>query len=89
MCTVQIKSLHSIRVNYTLIQSCEQSLSSRHGRRAVLMIKNRSYGANEERLYAEYTLGVLSGIRTGFGQLMTKLSRALAADAYYDDAVMK
>ena len=27
--------------------------------------------------------------KSGFGQLMTKLNRALAADAFYDEQVMK
>ena len=68
---------------------CEQQLSTRHSRHAVLMRKYRCYTMEREEEFGRYKQHVLSGEDTGFGQLMTKLEAALAADAFENEAVIK
>jgi len=72
-----------------ILQVCEQPLSSRHGRRAVVMKKIREYDLELEAEFAAYKQEVMSGRDLGFGQLIHKLSRALAVNAYYDEDVVK
>ena len=51
----------------------------------------REYTPELEVEFTVYKAHVMSGHnrKSGFGQLMTKLNRALAADAFYDEQVLK
>ena len=54
------------------------------------MEKHQSYTPTLAEEYKTYTARVLSGGETvGFSQLIHKLTRALAVDAYYDENVVK
>lgn len=72
-----------------ILRVCEQPLSSRHGRRAVLMKKAKVYDSDLEAEFFKYKDEIMSGRDTGFGQLIHKLNRALAVNAYYDEDVVK
>eukprot|EP01038_Epipyxis_sp_PR26KG_P013685 gene13685-18361_t len=74
---------------FELVLICHQSLSARHGRRAVVMRKIRDYTIELEEEFNRYKTVIMSGQDTGFGQLMGKLEAALAANAYDNDAVVK
>jgi hypothetical protein len=68
---------------------CEQQLSTRHSRHAVVMVKYRNYTPALEEEFAVYKDFIISGQDTGFGSLMTKLELALSVDAFQNDAVIK
>lgn len=71
------------------VQICEQPLSTRHGRRCVVMEKTRPYTMELEEEYAAYKRVVLSGEDLGFGKLSSKLEIALASSALQKDDVVK
>ena len=68
---------------------CQQPLSSRHGRHAVVMVKTREYSPELEEEYRQYKALVLSGQDTGFGKLKRKLELALSAAAILNTDVVK
>lgn len=72
-----------------IVTVCHQELSSRHGRRAVVMQKVKCYDLQEEQNFQDYKRSVLAGNATGFGQLIGKLERALAGDAHDNSEVAK
>lgn len=72
-----------------LQQTCEQSLSSRHGRRAVVMYKVSGYSQDYRLQFADYKASVLAGQDEGFGLLIDKLRRALSPTAFEDVDVEK
>lgn len=73
-----------------IVSICEQPLSTRHGRRCVVMEKAHRCTENlleEFRVYKEL---VLAGKDNGFGKLSLKLERALASNPLdTDDGVVK
>lgn len=73
----------------TLLDVCHQGLSSRHGRRAVVMAKTSHFTASTEAEFNQYKQRVLAGEDEGFGLLMSKLEAALAADAHENENVVK
>jgi hypothetical protein len=70
------------------MQVCHQSLSSRHGRRAVVMRKYQRYTAELKAEYDSYKIAVLSGKDQGFGMLMSKLQAALDVNAFENENVV-
>eukprot|EP01034_Spumella_vulgaris_P026253 gene26253-32800_t len=73
-----------------MVKICHQSLSTRHGRRAVFMRKYREYTPALETEFNAYKQTIMSGEdRAGFGGLMTKLRAALAADSFENVNVVK
>lgn len=73
----------------TLQEVCHQPLSSRHGRRAVLLRKTLPYTLSRQEAFVQYKHSVLAGQDPGFGQLMRKLEIALSNEAFEDDTVIK
>lgn len=67
---------------------CEQTLSSRHGRRCVTMVKERCYSHDLETQFLEYKHIVLTGNDDGFGKLKSKLELALSREGI-DNASVK
>ena len=59
---------------------CEQSLSARHGRHAVVMKKVRVYNKESLEEFQAYKSNVLSGNDTTFGTLLGRLKAALEED---------
>jgi tRNA (guanine10-N2)-methyltransferase len=72
-----------------LEQMCLQTLTTRHGRHAVLLRKTKEYTKELEQQFNNYKISVMTGENKNFGQLMHKLERALAPDANEDDEVIK
>jgi hypothetical protein len=72
-----------------LKEICHQPLSSRHGRRAVVMVKYRNYDEELREEYRVYKESVMTGKDLGFGQLLPKLLSALSSDAFENDSVVK
>ena len=71
-------------------QLCLQSLSTRHGRHAVLVRKTQAYTPEQQREFDAYRQRVMSGQDAGgFGSLMTKLEAALAPGSREDEGVLK
>lgn len=71
------------------ITMCEQQLSTRHGRHAVVMEKYREYTEELEAEFCVYKAKVVAGEDAGFGTLMSRLEAALAVDAYANEQVVK
>jgi hypothetical protein len=71
------------------ITMCEQQLSTRHGRHAVMMEKYREYSKELEEEFCQYKAKVVAGEDPGFGTLMTRLEAALAVDAHENANVVK
>jgi len=69
---------------------CQQGLSTRHGRHAVLMRKHCAYSEILQDEFARYRVAVMSDQDDGgFGRLISKLESALAVGAHEDPCVVK
>jgi hypothetical protein len=73
----------------TMQKMCYQGLSTRHCRHMVVMQKTRDISPALSSEFADYKSLILSGKDMGFGQLIVKLTAALAADAMDNESVMK
>lgn len=74
----------------TIESISEQSLSSRHGRRCVVLVKTDYYYDIHYHAFGEYKKRIMSGEDTGgFPRLKIKLDLALSAAAVQNDAVVK